>query len=142
MASIYESNGHGYTATATDERPLSDLFQDLGREASNLVSLELDMVKAEMGQKASVAGKSVGFMAAGGFVAYAGFLAIVAAIILALATAIPAWLSALIVGVVVAIIGYVLLKKGMNDLKKTSLAPTETLATLKEDKNWAQEQVR
>lgn len=127
-------NGHSFAPTALEDRPVSDLFQDLARQAGQLVNLQLDMAKAEISQNASQAGKNVGFLAAGGFVIYAGFLAIILAAIIGLANLIPAWLSALIVGVVVAAIGYVLVRKGLDGLKHLSLAPEKTVATLQEDK--------
>lgn len=135
------TNGHGYREVDVDDRSVGELFQDLTQDARNLVMLELTMGKAEMTQKASLAGKDVGLLAAGGFIIYAGFLAIVLAVIIGLASFIPAWLSALIVGVVVALIGYVLVRKGMSDLKSRDLAPSRTLATLREDKEWVQKQV-
>jgi xanthine/uracil permease len=137
-----QANGNGYTQVQEDGRSVGELFRELGQDARNLVQLELALAKTEMSQKASKMGKDAGFMAAGGFIMYAGFLAIMAALIIGLANFIPAWLSALIVGAVVAAIGYVLVKKGMDGLKQESVAPKETIETLKEDKDWAREQVR
>lgn len=124
------------------ERPIGEMFQELAQDARELVSLEVALAKTELSEKAAQAGKGVGFMAAGGFVIYAGFLAIMFAVIVALANLIPAWLSALLVGVVVGLIGYALVRKGMGNLKGDKLAPRQTLDTLKEDKEWAQNQVR
>lgn len=126
----------------TNERPLGELFSELTQQARTLITQELELARTEVSQKTSVIGKDVGFMAAGGFVIYAGFLAIMAAIIVGISAWIPMWLSALIVGVVVAVIGYVLLQKGMNDLKNQSLTPEKTTASLKETKEWAQQQVK
>lgn len=124
------------------ERPLGELFQELTEDARNLVSLEVALAKTELSEKVAQAGKSAGFMAGGGFIIYAGFLAIMLAVILGLSYFIPLWLSALIVGVVVALVGFVLLRKGMNDLKANSLAPQRTIQSLKEEKDWIQNQVR
>lgn len=77
----------------------------------------------------------------GGAIAYAGFLAIVAAAVLLLGKAVDWWLAALIVGVLVAIIGGILIKMGLDQLKQTSPAPEQTIETLKEDKEWAKRQV-
>jgi xanthine/uracil permease len=139
---IADSNGHGTVTTGVRERPLGELFQELAQDTRTLVSLELDLAKTELTTKATETGKDVGFLAAGGFVAYAGFLAIIAAIVIGLANFIPAWLSALLVGVVVAVIGYVLIRKGLNDLKKRDFKPTQTIDSLKADKEWLQERAR
>jgi len=106
-----------------------------------LVRQEVELAKKEMSQKAAQVGKDVGFLLAGAAVAYAGFLAIIAAIIIIVAHAIPWWISALLVGVVVAAIGGYLVMRGMNELKKSNLAPTQTLDSLKEDARWTTDQM-
>lgn len=124
-----------------DDRSLGELFSELSRQTSTLVRQEIALARAEMSQKASRAGKDAGMIAAGGAVAYAGFLAIVGALVLLLAKAIDWWLAALIVGVIVAIVGGILIKVGLDQLKQTSPAPEQTIETLKEDKEWAKRQV-
>ncbi len=125
-----------------DDRSLGELFAELSRETSNLVRQEVQLAKTELSDKASQAGKDIGFLAVGGAVAYAGFLALLAAITALLALWMPVWVSALIVGVVVAGIGYFLVRKGLNDLKRVDLKPTQTIETLKEDKEWVKEQTK
>jgi len=117
------------------EASLGDLLHDLTREITTLVRQELALFKTEMGQKAGRVGRDVGFLAAGGLVAYAGLLALVAALICALAMAMPWWAAALIVGLVVTGIGGFLVWKGLNDLKQADLVPHETLDALKEDRS-------
>ena len=123
-----------------DDRSIGELFAELAQETATLVRQEVQLAKTEMSQKASRVGKDVGFLAAGGAVAYAGLLAIIAGVIFLLGLAIPLWLSALLVGIVVAIVGYFLVKKGLDALKQEDLAPQETINTLKEDKEWAKDQ--
>lgn len=128
--------------TTTDERSVGDLFSELLQDTKTLVNQEVELAKTEMSQKASSMGKHVGFIAAGGFIAYAGFLAIIAALIIGIGQLIPMWLSALLVGVIVAAVGYLLVQRGLNKLKSESMAPEKTVATLKENAQWAKEQVR
>ena len=123
-----------------DDRSLGELFSELSQETTTLIRQEVNLAKTEMSQKASRVGKDVGFMAAGGAVADAGLLAIVAGVIALLGLVIPLWLSALLVGLVVAAIGYFLVRRGLDALKQEDLAPRETIETLKEDKEWAKDQ--
>jgi xanthine/uracil permease len=139
---MIKTNGDVRTQTGVESTSVSELFQELADQTRTLVSLEVNLAKAELSEKASKMGRSAGFMAAGGFIIYAGFLAIMAAVIIALANVISPWLSALVVGIVVGLIGYSLLRKGMNDLKKESPLPQRTLDSLKRDKEWAQEQMQ
>jgi O-antigen/teichoic acid export membrane protein len=94
-----------------------------------------------MSHKAANVGKDIGFLAAGVFVAYAGFLTLVAALVIVLAHALPWWVAALVVGIVVAGVGGYLVYQGLQNLKRTNLAPTETLETLKEDAAWTKEAI-
>ncbi len=120
--------------TDRGERSLGELFGDLSRETSTLVRQEVTLAKAELTQTATQVGKDVGFLAVGGAIAYAGLLALLAAVILGLvAFGLPAWLSALIVGVVVAGGGYALVRRGLSALKGVDMAPRQTMETLKED---------
>ena len=125
-----------------DDRTLGELFSELAQETSTLVRQEVDLAKTEMSQKASRVGKDVGFLAAGGAVAYAGLLAILAGVIVLLGQVIPTWLSALLVGLVVAAVGYFLVRKGLDALKREDLAPRQTMETLKEDGQWIKDQTR
>ena len=121
-----------------DDRSLGELFSELAQETSTLVGQEVNLAKTEMSQKASRVGKDVGFLAAGGVVAYAGLLAILAGGIVLLGQVIPMWLS----GLVVVAVGYFLIKKGLDALKREDVAPRQTIETLKEDGQWIKDQTR
>jgi hypothetical protein len=129
-------------AQMRNEASLGDLFSDLVRETSTLVRQEIQLAKAELTESATEAGRGIASLVVGGAVAYAGFLAVLAAIILALAEAgVSWWLSALIVGVVVLVVGYILISRARSALQPANLMPRRTIETLKEDKEWAQEQI-
>ncbi len=123
-----------------DDRSVGELFAELSRETVTLVRKEVQLARAEMGQKASRVGKNVGFLVVGGVVAYTGVLALVAALILVLGLLMPYWLSALIVGLVISAVGAFLVIKGANTLRQENPAPRETVETLKEDREWLRDQ--
>jgi len=128
---------------AGEDRSLGDLFADLSRDTTTLVRQEVELAKTELTQKATRVGKDVGFLAVGGAIAYAGVLAFVAACVLALHLIVDLWwLSALIVAIVVAGIGYFMVRKGLDNLREGNLAPTQTLDSLKQDAVWAKEQTK
>jgi xanthine/uracil permease len=138
--------------TAEDERAMhhrngessiGELFGDLSREVSTLVRQEVSLAKVELGQKSAQLGKDAGYVAAGGAVAYAGVLVLLAAVVAGLvALGLDWWLSALLVGAVVCAIGYFLIRKGLDGLKREDLAPRQTIESLKESGQWAKQQVR
>jgi xanthine/uracil permease len=125
-----------------EERSLGELFTDLARETSMLVRQEVSLARTEMTEKLTQVGRDGGIIGVGGAIAYAGFLALVAALILGLGQFIPLWLSALIVGLIVAGIGYGVIQRGLSALKRANLTPHETIETLKEDAAWAKDQTK
>lgn len=128
---------------AAEERSLGELFADLARETSTLVKQEVSLAKNEMTEKATRVGKDVGYLAMGGAVAYAGVLTLIAAVVLILtAIGLPSWASALLVGLAVAGVGGGMASKGLKQLKNVDPVPHQTVETLKEDTEWAKQQVR
>ena len=129
-------------AQLRDERSLGDLFSDLSRETTTLVRQEMQLAKAELTQSATEAARGIGMLVAGGAVAYAGLLFLLLAIVFGLIEAgWDAWVSALAVGLVVLVIGAVLVLRARESLKPANLAPRRTVETLKEDQEWAKEQI-
>jgi len=125
-----------------ENRPLGDLFSDLASDMSNLVRQEVALAKLEVTQKAKYLGRNVGYLVVGGAVAYAGLLAVIAAIIMLLDNYMPAWGAALLVGVVVALIAWMMIGKAMSALQQADLTPRETVETLKEDATWMKQQIK
>src|SRR3954462_2548810 len=131
------------------ERSIGELFGQLSQDMTLLVRQEIQLARAEMSDKITRLTTNLISIGAGGFVAYIGGLALTAALILAvrdLANISLAW-SALIVGAVLAIVGYVMLQRGMKELKRAELAPRRTVEnikddvqSIKDDVQWAKEQ--
>ena len=130
-------------ATTKDERTLGEMFAELSRETRTLVQQELQLAKTELGAKASQMRKGAGLIVGGGLIAYGGLLAIIAAMVLILiAVGLPPWAAALVGGVLVAGIGYLLIRTGLAALKPETLTPRKTMDTLKEDAQWLKAQVK
>ena len=121
----------------SSERSLGELLGELTQDTVTLVRQELTLAKAEMTQKAAHVGKNIGMLAVGAMVGYTGVLALVAAVTLLLsqATGLSLWVSALIIGVLIAGIGGVLVMKAISSLKNEDLTPRQTLQSLQEIKN-------
>jgi len=124
-----------------NEPSLGELFSELANETSTLVRQEISLAQAEMTQKAVKAGKDIGFLTAGGAVAYAALLAFMAGVIAILAYIMPVWLAAFIVAAIAGGAAYFMAMPALNELRKIDPAPRETVATLKEDAKWLKKQV-
>jgi len=117
------------------ERSIGELFGQLTQDMTLLVRQEVQLARTEMTEKLSKLTTNLISVGAGGFVAYLGGLALMAALILAirdLANISLAW-SALIVGAVLAIVGYVMLQRGLKELKEVELAPRRSVENIKDD---------
>ncbi|MCG7598311.1 phage holin family protein [Halomonas sp. McH1-25] len=125
----------------TGSASLGSLLSSLTHELTSLVRKEIELAKAEMGEKGSQAASGVGAIAAAGAILLSGFLVLLAAAVFGLNTVLPPettpWLSALIVGGVVVIIGLIMLQSGRKKLKAQSLMPSRTMASLRNDKELA-----
>jgi hypothetical protein len=125
----------------TKERPLGELFAELTRDTATLIRKELELAKLELMQKVSVASRHAAMLAVGGFIVYAGVLALVAALVMVLVAAgVNPALSALIVGAVVLAIGGVLVQRSLTALSRVSFVPDETIRTVKETTQWMKSQ--
>jgi hypothetical protein len=120
-----------------DERSLGELFSELSRETGVLIRKEMELATTEMTAKARVAGGHAATVAAGGALAHAALLVFLASLVMILARfGIDPWLSALIVAVLTAAVGYVLIRKGLDSLGRTNVAPTQTIQSIKETTSW------
>jgi uncharacterized membrane protein YqjE len=130
------------TSADTSNASLGALFRDLANDLSNLTRKELELARTETMEKVSHASKALISMAAGGFLAYAGLLVLLAAAVMVVATWVPYWLSATIVGGVVLIIGLIMLQSGRSALQKTNITPEKTVDSMKENAQWVKEKIQ
>ena len=127
---------------AMENKPLGDLFSDLATEMSDLVRKEVALAKLEVSQKAKYVGRNVAYLVVGGAVAYAAMLTVIAAIVMLLDNVLPNWGAALLVGIVVAAVGWLLVSKALAALQATDMTPQQTVETLKEDAAWMKQQIK
>jgi len=137
--------GNGRLRPAPEEAPahrsVAALLSDLAGETSLLVRQEIALLKAELNAKLARAGLGAGAIAAGGLIAFSGWLALVAAAIIGLSYVLAPWLSALIIGAFVIAIGAAMVLFGKSRLNAEALVPRRTLNSLREDEAWIRDQV-
>lgn len=122
-------------------KTLPELFGDMVEHMSALFVKEVRLAKTEASEKVHQATSAIVYAAMGGLILLAGFLVLLDSAV--------AWLvefgldiewSTLAVGLVVALIGFVLLRKGISDVKAANLVPKRTVAQLRSDGRTAREQ--
>jgi uncharacterized membrane protein YqjE len=83
-----------------NDQQIGDLVKQLSEQTSTLVRKELQLAQLEMTEKGKRAGIGAGLFGGAGLIAVFGVATLIAAAVLALATAVDDWLAALIVAVV------------------------------------------
>ena len=125
------------------ERPMGELLKQLAEETSTLVRQEIELAKAEFGEKGRKAGKGAGMFGGAGVSGLLALGALTAAAILALDLAMASWLAALIVAAVWAAVAGALALAGKEQVQEaTPPVPEQTIETVKEDVEWAKTQAR
>jgi Putative Actinobacterial Holin-X, holin superfamily III len=79
---------------------VGELFSRLSEQSSRLVRAEIELAKAELAQKAKASAIGIGLFVGAGLLGFFGFAVLITTAILGLANAVPAWLAALIIAVV------------------------------------------
>jgi uncharacterized membrane protein YqjE len=126
-----------------DDRSLGQMFADLSRETRILIQQEIHLARTELTEKASQMAKGVAFIVVGGVLAHGGVLALIATLILVLASiGIPRWLAALLATLIVSAAGYLLIRAGLGRLRVDALKPQQTIDSLKEDAQWLKNQTK
>lgn len=127
---------------AQEPRSIGELLRDLANDTTRLVRDEIALARTEATDKAKQAGVAVGMMAAGAVLAIPALIFLLQTVVEALdAAGLPRWAATLIVGLVLAIGAFVLVKIGQGKLSASSLTPERTAQNLKRDAGLVQEKV-
>jgi uncharacterized membrane protein YqjE len=135
----------GSSATGVDprEKTTAELVRDLSTQLTGLIHQELELAKAEVGQKTKRMGIGAGFFGAAGLLAAFGLGAVVTAAIAGLGQVIAVWASALIVAGVLLVVAGALALTGKTEVRQgTPPIPEEALQSTKEDVAWLKTQTR
>jgi uncharacterized membrane protein YqjE len=125
------------------EQPMGDLLKQLSDQTTTLVRQEIDLAKAELGEKGKKAGAGAGMFGGAGLFGFFACAALTTATIAALDTAMPLWAAALIVAAFDAAVAGVLAVTGKNKVEQaTPVMPEQALESTKEDVQWAKTQAK
>jgi hypothetical protein len=135
----------GFEAPPRPGLGIAELFRKLIDDLASLFRQELRLARTEITDAAGRAARNAVSTAVGAGVALLGALGLLAAAIAGLwvvfvkagmSNAVAVWLSPLVVGGVLGIVGYALVKKGLRALRCTRIVPEKTTQTLKETGRW------
>ena len=127
----------------SDLRTISTLLGDALSQFAKLFQNEIDLAKAELGEKARQVGGALGFFAAGAMLVRPALVMVLFAFSVALMAA--GWsqpLSYLTSAIAAAVMAGVLFAIGISRLDSSNLAPRETMRQLEKDKDTVKGMVR
>lgn len=137
-------NGHPHPVPRlAEDQSVGDLFRRFTNDSSLLIRQELTLAKLELKETGARAGQAAAKLGVAVGVAIPGLLALTAFLVIGLGDLIDNyWLSALIVGVVMLAIAGTLAKKAIRTFSDGSLGIPQTAGTLREDAQWAKEEIQ
>jgi len=116
------------------EPGVGELVGQMSEQVSRLVRDELALAQVELKAKGKAAGKGAGLLGGAGVLGAYGFGVLIAAAVLGLATALDAWLAALIVAVVLLVIAGIAALMGKKQVSRaTPPLPAEAIDGAKRD---------
>ncbi len=119
------------------DRSLGELFSDLSQQTADLIRQEIRLAKVELSAKLSDVGRHAMMIGVAMAFGLAAVVTIAAAItLLLIEVGVVAWLAAAITAAVMGLTAYLLAQSGMSALRKKSIAPVETIHSLKETTQW------
>ena len=125
-----------------ETRSVGELLRDLANDVTALIRQEMTLARTEAQDKLQQTIVAVMAIVAGALIAFAALIVLLDALVYGLTEAgLERWLAALIVGGVVALVGFLLVRKGQNDLSAAKLTPERTAENVRKDINLVKEQV-
>ena len=119
------------------DRSLGELFSDLSQQTAALIRQETRLAKAELSEKLVGAGKHATLIGAGAAFGLAAVVSLAAAIaLLLIEVGIIPWLAAVLTARVMGGMAFALANTGISALRKKSIAPVETMHSIKETTQW------
>lgn len=125
------------------ELPTGELVKHLSEQVSRLVRDELKLAQLEMTRKGKRAGLGIGMFGGSGLLALYGVGCLLAAAVIGLAVAVPAWAAALIVGAVIMLAAGIVALAGKGQLSRaTPPVPQQAVENVKADLEEVKESAR
>ena len=120
------------------DQGIGDLVRELSSQVSTLVRQEVELAKAEVGEKGKKAGVGAGMFGGAGVAALLMLASLTTFAILVLQIFLPEWAAALIATVAWGAVAAVLASRGRRKLQEMGTpVPEQTIDTMKEDIQWA-----
>ena len=140
------SHGDGYRQygeSVVEEPSIGDLFSSLTADTLLLMRQEISLAKAEIRESGNQMKQTAKSVAVATVLVLPGIMALAAFLVIALGNAINSYLtSALIVGVVLCVAGWIIARQGFARVAHGGVGMRRTAASLAADARWGKEELR
>lgn len=135
------SRGQAWREDPAGQDSVAGLLSGLLRDLQDLVRGEIALARTELKEDATTAGRGIAMIAAGAIVGLTGFIFLMLGATYLLNKWVEMWIAAAIVGAVLAVIAAIVASAGRGKLSATNMKPELSIDSLKEDKEWAKQQM-
>jgi uncharacterized membrane protein YqjE len=128
--------------TTQNGRSVPEVLQDIVGNIQEIIRSEFRLAKAEVKEEASKAAPPLTMIVVGAAIAFYALGFLIFTLVMGLATVMPTWLAALIVGAVLGLMALVMITTASKRLKQVNKVPERTIETMKENVQWAKNQIK
>ena len=128
--------------TTQNGRSVPEVLQDIVGNIQEIIRSEFRLAKAEVKEEASKAAPPLTMIVVGAAIAFYALGFLIFTLVMGLATVMPTWLAALIVGAVLGLMALVMITTASKRLKQVNKVPERTIETMKENAQWAKNQIK
>ena len=128
--------------TPRTERSFAGLLSDIAGDLQQIIRAEIRLAKVEVREELTKAKRGAILLGAGAVLFVLTFGLLILAAVYALATIWPPWAAALAVAGGIGLIGTALALSGLGQIRDIHLPPQKTVATVRENIQWAKTRTR
>ena len=129
-------------ATPQTQRSVPEVLQDIVGNLQDIIRSEFRLAKTEITEEASKAARPAVTFGMGLISGIYGIGFMLLAAVYGLSTVMPAWLAALLVGMILATVTVAFISSSKEKLKRTNLNPDKAIKSLEENVQWAKHQIK
>ena len=128
--------------TTQNGRSVPEVLQDIVGNIEEIIRSEFRLAKAEVKQEASKAAPGLKMIVVGAAIGFYALGFLIFTLVMGLATMMATWLAAFIVGGILGLSALVLIASASKRLKQVNAVPERTIETMKENVQWAKNQIK
>jgi uncharacterized membrane protein YqjE len=128
--------------TVNNERTLPEVMNDIVGNFQEIIVAEFQLAKTEFKEEISKASAPAVTFGVGLVISFFALGFLLLASVYALSIVMASWLAALWVGATLTVVGVALISSGGKKLKEVNVLPEKTAGSLKENMQWAKNQIK